>query len=211
VRAIDKAGNISDTAKYTINSEYTDPTVTVVGPKPQFGDKVTVKFTPRAGVVGTKSYDYALNGAEPKVVNAAADGSATVTFVADRPNGPEIDVRSHSVNGFVSTRAHWSYSFEPWPDVTSAVYPQNGGPSGGVGVSGAFTFSRPAGVEWLKIHGYQYSFNGSAPAFVVAGADGRATIEWTPTVSGDVELEVYPVRADGSLGTYSNIYYFTVA
>jgi hypothetical protein len=124
-------------------------------------------------------------------------------------DGVSAEVRSRSANGWVSPRSSWSVPFFPWPGVWSDIYVPSGEPVGGVGVTGTFTFSPPAG--WAEVGGYRYSFNGGEPVFVAAGPDRRATITWTPEASGWTYLEVRPLRPDGSPGDYAKHTSFDVA
>jgi hypothetical protein len=210
VRSIDTAGNRSAQIEYEFWAPDSEPTVSFVG-TPQWGDTVTVRFTPHEGLTGTTSYEYQLDFGPPTVVAAGADGTATITFVASNESGHSVTVRSRSGNGFVSTESQRSLTFFPWPGVTSDVYVETGEPSGGVGVAGSFTFSRPPGTRWLNLQGYRYSFNGADPVTVPAGADGRATVVLTPSASGWNEVDVWAVDANGGQSDYANFYSFNVA
>ena len=82
-------------------------------------------------------------------------------------------------------------------------------PHGGVGVPGTFTFSPPAG--WLEVAAYQYLLPGASDYLMVpAGPDGRAGITFAPEASDWNTIEVFSVRADGTLSDYSGIYSFFV-
>ncbi|MGY0233186.1 hypothetical protein [Longispora urticae] len=208
VRSVDRAGNrSSEHATFEVWMPWTDPQVTATG-TPEWGEQVTLRFAPGAGVTGVTSYEYQINSGESRQATAGADGTATITFLAENSNGYSVRVRSHSSNGFVSTEANWSHYFYPWPGVRSDIYGQ-WEPAGGVGVAGTFTFSRPPG--WTTVHEYRYSFNGGPELTVAAGPDGRASVTWTPTESGGAYLDVYAFRPDGSQSDYGNFYEFTVA
>lgn len=208
VRAIDAGGWYSSATSYEFIAPWGgEPIVTVVGGEPQWGQPVTLKFAPDPAISGTVSYEYSRDNGPLQTVAAGADGTATISFVSDNLDGHTVTVRSHSANGWVSPEAQWFHYYGPWPGVSSDIYLSNNQPVGGVGVTGHFTFSPPPG--WTAVQGYRYSFGGDFE-FVAAGADGRATITWTPEVSGDTYLEVYAVRPDGSW-SYSNLYYFIVA
>lgn len=210
VRSIDRAGNRSPEFRYNVRVPDTSPTVSVVGNEPEWNRPVTLKFTPHPDVTTVTEYEYRLDFGGPQIVAAAADETATVTFLATNENGHQVQVRSHSINGWVSSEGQWSVTFFPWPGVRSDIYVSNNQPVGGVGVPGTFTFSPPAGrTEVLQ---YRYQFSGDPDFLIVAaGADGRATITWTPQASGDVLLEVFAVRPDGTVSDYSNLYFFIVA
>jgi hypothetical protein len=210
VRSIDAAGNRSrETTTYRIFVPYPAPLISVVGDEPEWGQTVVLRFAPFPGVTGTVEYDYSLDSAEPQTVPAGPDGTATIQFVASSTSGHQVSVHSHSANGWISPEGGWSVHFDPWPGVRSDVYPANGEPVGGVGVTGTFTFSPPPGMT--AIQGYQYAFDGAEFTFVPAGADGRASITWAPEFPEYNVLEVYAVDPDGTWSLYSNQYYFNVA
>ncbi|MFI7434109.1 hypothetical protein [Micromonospora haikouensis] len=211
VRSLDRAGNRSAETRFEIRVPDTDPVVTVVGDQPDWGDEATVRFTPHAGVTPVTEYEYRLTGGAKQTIPAGPDGTATVTFTADDPEGYQLSVRSRSANGWVSSEGLWSLHFyhQP-PGVSSTVYPDNWEPSGGVGVPGTFVFSPPS--NWAEVTEYRYRFSAD-PEFqtVAAGPDGTATIIWTPTTSGFEFVDVYAVRPDGKQSYYSNSYNFIVA
>ena len=207
VRSIDLAGNVSPAVTYEIMVPSSTPTVTELDGPPEWGQQVRLKFSPAAGVTAS-GYEYTLDGGEPQTLQADSEGNGYLSFHASDPNGHQMKVRSRSDNGFLSEETNWYASFYPWPGVRSEVYWSNWEPVGGVGIQGDFTFSPPPG--WTDTTAYQYTFDGEL-AEVAAGADGRATISWTPTASGSVTLTVYAVRADGSISEYANWYSFEVA
>lgn len=209
VAAIDRAGGRSTAVAYDIVAFGGAPSITVVGPQPEWGQQVTLLFAPYPGVNGTVDYTYRVDHGAAQTVTADADGTATISFVANNVYGPEVSVRSHSANGWQSPETFWSVPFYPWPGVVSDVYVDNGGDVGGVGVPGTFTFSPPAG--WAEVAGYQHSFNGADPVIVPAGTDRRGTVTWAPEHSGNNYVDVRAVRPDGTLSDYSNFYSFWVA
>jgi hypothetical protein len=211
VRAVDAAGRGSEPVTFRIYVPTAYPEVSVVGGPPRFNDDVTLKFTPYADVTDrTVDFTYQLDQQEQRVVQAGPDGTATVTFRADRENGHRVTVRSRSDNGWTSDMASWSLNFPPWPGVTSEVYPSDGNPHGGEGVPGTFTFTPPP--TWSEVAAYRYSFDWMEPhTEVTAGPDGTATITWTPPAPGWYSLSVYAVRPDGSVSSYDATYDFGVA
>ncbi|MET8279860.1 hypothetical protein [Micromonospora sp. NPDC005174] len=210
VRSVDLAGNVSDTVTYSTLVAPSEPTVRVESGVPEWGQEVVLKFVPAAGVTGVREYEITLDGGEPQMRAAQEDGTGYFSFIATSTDGPNVTVRSHSDNGFVSAVGQWSTYFDPGPGVKSDVYySPDGSAVGGVGVEGSFTFSPPPG--WTDTRAYQYSFNGAEPTEVAADANGRATITWTPTESGYVDLTVYAVRVDGTISDYPNWYSFEVA
>ncbi|MEU8387460.1 hypothetical protein [Micromonospora sp. NPDC048843] len=210
VRTIDLAGNVSETVEYSTLVPRVEPEVRVENGTPEWGQEVLLKFVPAPGVAGVRDYQITLDGGTPETWDAQEDGTAFFSFVATNPNGHHLKVRSRSDNGFVSPEGNWSTSFYPGPGVKSDVYSSpDGSAVGGVGIEGTFTFSPPPG--WTDTTAYQYSFNGAEPTEVPADANGRATITWTPTAIGYVDLTVYAVRGDGTISDYPNWYSFEVA
>lgn len=210
VKSIDRSGRTSSETTYEVVVPFGgEPVVTLVGPEPEWGQQVTLRFEPAPGVTGTVDYTYQTNSGTEGTVTAAADGTATITFVASDPYGPRVWVRSRSTNGWVSPEGFWWVHFYPRPGISSDIYLETGQPTGGVGVPGTFTFSPPPG--WTEVDGYEYSFEYTDRVFVPAGPDGRATITWTPETSGSTNLVVRLVRPDGAYGGYPNDYSFEVA
>jgi len=214
VRAIDRAGNTSAKVRYQVTAPYSDPQVEVQNGTPRWGQEVVLKFTPANGVTGVRTYEVRRDHGEPETVQAETDGTGYYRFVADSEYGHEVSVRSVSDNGFVSSARNWWLHFNPWPQVASDIYfyPPSGGAVGGVGVQGSFTFSPPPG--WTDTVAYRYEFrsHSSERIEVAAGADGTATMTWTPDSSGAYELTVWAVRADGSTASNRGMpYYFEVA
>ncbi|GAA2351574.1 hypothetical protein Cme02nite_25080 [Catellatospora methionotrophica] len=208
VMSVDVAGRTSAPVRYQISlSPSSYPAITVVGGEPEWNKPVTLRFSTAAGIVGTTEYEYQLDGVT-HTVPAGEDGTATITFVADRLTGFSVNVRSHSANGWISPSWSKSVQFLSRPGVASAVYPADQ-VSGGVGVPGAFTFSPPPG--WTQVQGYQYSFANGDYLFVAAGQDGRATVTWTPEASGNVLLDVFAIDTNDNWSEYSNMYWFDVA
>jgi hypothetical protein len=87
------------------------PTVTTVEP-PVRGEPVSLLVTPHTGVANVISYQVTINGGEQQTVTAAADGTATVAFVASE-DFYDVDVRSVSQNDFVSLAASFFFTVDP--------------------------------------------------------------------------------------------------
>lgn len=133
-------------------------------------------FVFRPGMPGVTEYVWSVAGGPERTVAAEADGTASVTFTTTFGGFHWMEVYSRTADGTVSEAASAYFEATSWaPTIESADYPiyqQSGGP----GVAGEFTF-RPAhdGVT-----GYVYTFEGEEERTVTAGADGVATINWTP-------------------------------
>ncbi|MEV7146145.1 hypothetical protein AB0O05_06555 [Streptomyces sp. NPDC093084] len=211
VRALDRAFNVSETAVYRFLVSSTAPTVTPADPSPEFGDTTTFALRPDAGlqsrspVVGYSVHVVGgPDGDRTFEVAAAADGTATAELTLDGITGERLDVTSRSANGWLSDPASWAVDYDTAPTVTSDVYPENDS-GGGAGVTGAFTFT----PKVRGIVSYTYSFDAGPETTVAAGADGAASIEWTPDSDGPCDLQVYATTRSGiQLVTYD--YSFTV-
>ncbi len=211
VRSIDLAGNVSAKVTYAVYVPDSAPATKVVSGPPKWGEEIVLKFVPADGVTGVSEYVITLDGERPETRRADDDGTARFSFRAHNPDGHRVRVFSRSDNGFVSPVEEWSVHFDPSPGVTSDVYVYrpDGRPVGGVGVPGTFTFSPPPG--WTNTAAYRYSFGDGPSVEVPAGADGKATVTWTPSAAGPVDLTVDAIRADGSRSDWSNVYSFEVA
>ncbi|WP_207128991.1 hypothetical protein [Actinocatenispora comari] len=203
VASYDRAYQQSDSTTYTVEVRDTSPVVTVDG-TPQYGSPVTVHLAPGPNVSDVDDYTYTVNGGAEQTVAAGSDGSATVTVEFDSPGLNQLDVRSHSSNGWVTPVKSWSVTFDTSPTVTSDTWPEYD-TGGGVGVAGTFAVS--SSLPGVVSFGYSFDWGDES---VVAATDGGATIPYTPDSSGGHALEVYPILADGThLSSYT--YYFTVA
>ena len=78
------------------------------------------------------------------------------------------------------------------------------GSGGGAGVPGTFTFA----PKVKGVTGYTYSFNGEPETTVAAGADGTASVDWTPDSSGSYDLQICATTASGS---QLAVYYYSFA
>jgi hypothetical protein len=212
VESLDRVDDPSPTTSYSVYVTSSAPTVTTAASSPTFGDSVTFDLTPDPTVQSTSpvtSYTVRSGSVDeygaPVTVQAAADGSAQVTLTLDGAYGDTVQVSSTSANGWVSDPGSWSTTYDTSPTVSSDVYAENG-TSGGAGVPGTFTFTpKVPGVA-----SYTYSLDwGGTTTTVPAGADGSASISWTPPDSGFYDLNVYATAADGTqLAAYD--YYFSV-
>jgi hypothetical protein len=113
VRSIDAAGNASLTTEYEFWAPDSEPSLLLSGTTPRPGETVTLRAAPHEGLTGTTSYEYRIDGGPLTVVPAAADGTATITFVAGNVSTHFVSVRSRSGNGFVSTETQLSVTVDP--------------------------------------------------------------------------------------------------
>lgn len=150
-------------------------------------------FSPNGSTdVARYSYNFD-NGVLAGEVEAGADGTATVSYTPTTSGPHGVYVNSYDRAGNFSVQ-HYSFTVrETRPTVTSEQYPPQGGPDGGVGVAGEFTFSSPL----PGVASYRYRFDDGASTQVAAGADGKATVTFTPQSGGEHVLYVRSVDAAG--------------
>ncbi|MEU6201797.1 hypothetical protein [Streptomyces sp. NPDC047061] len=211
VRSLDRAYNPSETTSYRFYVSPTPPTVTPADPAPGFGDTTTFTLRPDAALQARSpvvSYSVHTSGGSDGdrtfEVAAAADGTATTQLTLDGVTGEQLDVTSRSADGWVSDPASWGIDYDTTPTVASEAYPENGS-GGGAGVPGTFTFT----PKVKGVVSYTYSFNTEPEVTVAAGADGGASIDWTPASAGSYDLQVHATTRSGiQLTTYD--YSFTV-
>ncbi len=151
------------------------------------------------------SYTYTVNSGPAQTVTANADGTATVDITFTGPYSSILDVSSVSSNGWTSPAYERSFYPDTSPSISSATYPE-GGSGGAVGQAGTFTFESnfPDSTQFV------YSFDGGGTWQTVdAGADGTASVTWSPDTPGDNMLIVYSQTADGTQSDWY-FYMFTV-
>ncbi|WP_433610233.1 hypothetical protein ACQP2P_40590 [Dactylosporangium sp. CA-139114] len=151
---------------------------------------------------------YQENEQPPQTIPAGPDGSITVPYTPTSASGNSITVISRTADGTESEEAGWAfYPASIAPVVSSADYPlgdPDGG--GGPGVEGAFQF-RPTAANVVS---YQYVFGSEPQQTVAAGADGTATVHWTPqqydtSFGGWVSLRVRTTSADGLVSDWAYV------
>lgn len=210
VVSFDRSFNPSTPVDYNISIKSTAPTVKVRGALPNFGKPTTFLLQSNPALEAQSpvaSYDVRVvggnSGQQELTVSADADGSAQVDVTIDSTWGEWLDVSSKSADGWISDQ--YQYLVSTAPIVKSDVYAENAS-SGGVGVTGTFTFSPPVN----DVVSYSYSFDYGATQTTVPAHGGRARICWTPTASGQYVIEVYAILKDGTqLAPYD--YFFTVS
>ncbi|MFD8420359.1 hypothetical protein [Streptomyces sp. NPDC059466] len=199
VRSLDRAYNPSETTSYRFLVRTTAPTITPAVPSPEFGEPTTFTLRPDAALQSKSpvvSYSVQSfggpDGDKTVDVPAAADGTATTELTLDGIVGEHLRVTSKSANGWLSDAASWDIDYDTTPTVTSDTYPENGS-GGGVGVPGTFTFT----PKVKGIVSYTYSFDTEPEVTVAAGADGSASVDWTPDSDGSYGLQVYATTGTG--------------
>lgn len=211
IAAVDRAGNESGQVSYQLFVPLSNPTITVTSSQPICGKKATVTFAPHDGVSDVVSYTYTAEGGgdQPVTVRADRNGQATATVdVSSQPFG--ITAASISSNGFRSSFGYAGLDVNPQPNVSSDVYQNYAQPTGGVGVTGSFTFNPP--FDGRPVTGYRYRFHTGPSRTVSADPNSQsATIQYTPTRAGTDTLTVQSINGDGSGGSCQASYTFVVA
>lgn len=168
--------------------------------------KPDVSVTPWDGLVGQErtfffsatmpdavSFTYRVDDGPEATVPVGADGTAQVTYAPRRSGWSELFVFTTNAAGVRSGNGSAEFAAESVaPTVTSAEYPE-WTTSGGPGVRGTFTLStRLAGVAE-----YRYAVADGPERTVGAGADGRASFDFTPTKPGYVRITAWAVSGSG--------------
>ncbi len=188
---------------------FADPTPTITSDvyvpdgSPHGGVGVPSVFTFAPRVTDIVSYTYAFDNDTPTTIDADASGGASVTWAPPDSLSHTLTVTSTSVDGYVSPQASFPIYVTPDSPTLSADLYQPYVPSGGPGQTGHFTFTaKQAGAV-----SFVYTIGSDAEKTVPVGADGTATIAYTPTTGGWFDLQVHSVTAAGvaSATTYSQL------
>lgn len=163
-------------------------------------------FTVHPVLPGSISVTYRWNGGNDVTVPLDADGTATISVTPTASGYSFLNAHTTTATGQPSG---WTEAAVPvdsnQPRVSSAEYPESQ-TSGGVGLPGTFAFSSPV----PGVVSYTYSFNSQPSVTVPAGADGTASVEFTPTQTYVNYLTVTSTLAGGT-ASESRTYYFYVA
>ncbi|RKN31730.1 RHS repeat domain-containing protein [Micromonospora musae] len=207
VRSISADGTVSEAAQYEFN---------VIDIKPGVYSSTYYEYGAWGGVgipgefdFGTAMPDvdvflYRLNDGPEQIANAEY-GSARVTLAPDRSGSNTLTVRTRFLDGSFSPSRTYTFEVSDAPVVASSDYPENGD-AGQPGQPGRFTFN--PGRSGVTEYRYVLEYTGEEQV-VAAGADGRATVEITPTHSGYTLLTVTSRTADGTVSPERR-YYFRV-
>ncbi|MGI5185692.1 hypothetical protein ACQEVZ_56550 [Dactylosporangium sp. CA-152071] len=196
VQSVDRAGNLSEMVSYRFLVRNTAPAIEDADPDAWLGDPHHLTFA--ANLDGTVAYTYQIDGGTQQTVPAEADGKARVTVVPGA-EGTTVSVFSTTAAGVRSGASSRTLFVDTEPFVDSADFPTDGSPGRPVGTEGVFTL-KP------HMHGvvaYTYQFNQGQvdeqpPGTVAAGADGTATVRFTPGRAGYNTLTVTSRTADGT-------------
>jgi hypothetical protein len=168
-------------------------------------------FTLKPHMHGVVSYTYQFNQWQedeqpPQTVAAGPDGTATIHFTPGRAGYNTLTVTSQTADGTQSEENGVAfYPASIAPTVTSADYPlgdDTGG--GGPGIEGTFVFHPTAAA----VVSYTYQFGAAPQQTVAAGADGTATLRWTPqeypnSTGGWISLLVRTTSAGGLVSDWA--------
>jgi hypothetical protein len=193
VRSFDRAGNASPPVTYEINVADTTPIVTMDPSRPGVGEPFPLTLRPHPSARTVTRYPYRVDDGPVQEITPGADGSATVVLTFATEGRHRIDeVRSYSVNGWISPPWEWSFTVTTGPAIHSDTYPENEA-GGGVGITGTFQFRArlPEAVS------FRYSFDDGEFLEVPASPDGTASVQWTPAEPGTHWVGVSSLSADG--------------
>ena len=206
VTAVDRAGNLSATTTHEFFQPSSAATLDTPTLFPLVGAPVTVTATPNPVSGRVVEWAFSLADGDPVLVPAAADGTATFTFVAPSFNAV-VQARARSANGWISSPAQLNLFPDERPRVSSVQYPECCTPGGGPGVKGTFTFA-PGIVDVVS---YTWSVNGSAPVAVKPSKKtGTATVTFTPKTAGFYDMVVTSTTSTGTVSAQTD-YFFVVA
>ncbi|GLY52352.1 hypothetical protein [Lentzea sp. NBRC 102530] len=198
----DAAGTTSTESYTSISVDGAAPYMTVTGgAHPE--EQGTVTFS--TSMENPVEYEYWLSydRATRYKVAAGPDGRATATFTAaDALGGQWVIGRVRNAAGIWSIEGSAMFGITNHPDVTSADFPTWPAVAWR---SGTFKLkaNQPRATEFV------YTLDGVTHVTPV-GADGTATIEWTPTRAGQIYL-VATTRTAAGVGSGNNQYSFTIS
>lgn len=207
VRSISADGTVSETEQYQFNVIDTKPAVSsttyyeygVWG-----GVGIPGEFYFNTAMPDVDVYVYQLNDGPEQIADPEYSWTR-VTLAPDRSGSNTLTVRTRFLDGSYSPSRTYTFVVSDAPVVVSSDYPENGS-AGQPGQPGNFTFN-PGRSDVVE---YRYTLEYSGEEQVVAaGADGKATIEITPTHSGYTLLTVTSRSADGTASAERR-YYFRV-
>lgn len=197
----DAAGTTSTKSYTSIYVDGAAPSITVTGgAHPE--ELGTVKFS--TSMENPVEYEYWLSydRATRYKVAAGPDGKATGTFTAgDVTGGQWVIARVRNAAGFWSVEGSQMFGITNHPDVTSADFPTWPTVPWRKGTF-KLKANQPRATEFV------YTIDGVKHVTPV-GADGTATIEWTPTRAGQIYL-IATTRTATGVTSGDNWYLFTI-
>jgi hypothetical protein len=193
-------GTLSEPRYLSISVSDASPWVTRTG-----GDAIgsTATLKARTDMVEPTEYEIVVNQDEStrRVLPAAADGTVTFQHPVEKRGLTSVSVVARNAAGVRTGNGGTSWQVTDAPTAASADFLTGDGKI----APGTFTFTaRQAGA--VK---YEYRIGGDYQT-VEAGADGSATVNWTPPDSGYYSLYVSSVTAAGAK-SYEAYYSFHIA
>lgn len=169
------------------------------------GDVVgsTATITASTEMADPTEYEAVLNNdpSTKQVVPAAADGSATFKFTVTQAQYTQVTVIARNAAGVHTDPGSTSWAVTDGPAITSTDFPNRGF---GHMTAGTFSFKaqQPGATKFL----YTIQGTGIYNKEVPVGADGTATVTWTPQTPGNYLMYVTSQTASGtsSVQTYYN-------
>ncbi|MFU8854281.1 hypothetical protein ACNAW0_25330 [Micromonospora sp. SL1-18] len=190
VQSIDRTGNHSATTMYEFYVRQTAPQVTDANPNGMIGQPRELTFHP--GMANVVEYTWQLNDGPEHTVPADAEGQATAA-VTPTTEWNTLRVRSRTRDGLPSGEARYNFYVRTEPLVSSDQWPLDGTVGAPAGTKGSFVFK--PGMDGVAE--YVYSIDWGEPVTVPAGADGSATVSYTPESAYWHTIQVFSRTADG--------------
>ncbi|GLY42008.1 hypothetical protein Amsp01_080310 [Amycolatopsis sp. NBRC 101858] len=174
------------------------PKVTVTGGSHP-GEAAHAVFSSK--VPDVARYEYSIGSEPPHTIAARADGTAEVTWTPATGGWQTVWARATTAGGITTDQGYGSVFVHDEPDVTSAEFPKNGTTAGHPGRFDLVAH-QPGAVEFVyRLAGQEVT--------VPVGADGRASVGWTPPGYDSYQLSVRTRDAAGTLSTETS-YSFSV-
>ncbi|MET8039476.1 hypothetical protein ABZU25_01275 [Micromonospora sp. NPDC005215] len=162
-------------------------------------------FTFRPGRAGVVAYEYGLLYGEMQRIDAAADGTAVLSWTPTAPGWHTFMVRSISADGTVSEIVQYEFNIiDTKPTVYSQTYYEYGA-WGGVGIPGEFHIS----TAMPDVDVFLYRYNDGAEQ-VLDQVDNEAQLTLAPDRSGSNTLAVRTRFLNGSFSP-TRTYLFEVS
>ncbi|MFC4146656.1 DNRLRE domain-containing protein [Micromonospora mangrovi] len=190
VQAVDRTGNRSPVTTYQFTVRNTAPTVTDGNRDGRLGE--TREFGLAPNMTDVVEYVWSLNSGAAHTVAADAEGRAAISVTPTTANNT-LHVRSRTRDGLLSGDADYRFTVRTEPFVSSTQWPSDGSTGAPVGTAGSFVL-KPA---MDGVTEYVYAFDYGEPQTVTAGADGTATIAYTPTEAYQHSIQVFSRTGDG--------------
>ena len=197
VASYDRAGNQSRPTTYRFFLQATGPIVTHDA-NAEVGAPFHFSMTPNPNAPQpVDSYQVRVNDGDWTTVTADANGNASSSYTPGQGMNLQIDIRSHSANGWLSDPNTINETVTvPPTQIASSDYPEYpAGPSGGVGITGTFTLT----ATLPNAASFTYEFDDGDVLTVDADATGHASITYTPDTAGLHILYALETTVDGTV------------